>query len=488
MANMPWDFEHLEKITQADIDKNFWKLPLALRKKIKPEPVISVELKALRAANYAKMNASITPPFCSLYQERPADNERAHTHGGAPLSGAGLPPLTNRGVLHSQKFEAPSLSSIEARERLQVVAIGTKGKYEFIRIPKPNKKVSKKFAFVDWVNFTWKISRLPLALSSGHYALTDRDYVQALSGYLFRIFGFGVCRQRESGMNFYKYSFDMGDPMQSTAWGMVCIGGQQESISVTIKGQGLMASKPGWEKRLYDFLVSIPDAKITRIDLANDNFHSATSVDDYLKMYYAGLFSNRGQNPSVEQAGNWVKPNGKGRTLYIGTRGSGKLLRIYEKGLQIASGFNDKINHSISFSHWVRVELELKNDQRIIPFEALLKPGQYLAGAYPALNGFHIEHERIDTFKKTAELTIETSLQITKHQFGKHIWSLAQYHGLEKAFELLTSGKEELPKRLDLISAYHADIDESEFFHKQPLLMAQSIGDVTIIRGNPSTT
>ena len=34
----------------------------------------------------------------------------------------------------------------------------------------------------------------------------------------------------------------------------------------------------------------------------------------------------------VSDAGNWKRPNGKGRTLYIGCRESGKSCRIYEKG------------------------------------------------------------------------------------------------------------------------------------------------------------
>lgn len=35
-------------------------------------------------------------------------------------------------------------------------------------------------------------------------------------------------------------------------------------------------------------------------------------------------------------------------------------------------------------SEWVRVEAEMKSVNRIIPFDALLRPGEYLAAAYPA--------------------------------------------------------------------------------------------------------
>ncbi|MDP2904597.1 MAG: replication initiation factor domain-containing protein, partial [Methylovulum sp.] len=73
-----------------------------------------------------------------------------------------------------------------------------------------------------------------------------------------------------------------------------------------------------------------------------------SGIESYVEMYHAGLFVNRGQAPNIEQAGNWLNPNGKGRTLYIGQRASGKLLRIYEKGLQIANGYHEK------FPNWLR--------------------------------------------------------------------------------------------------------------------------------------
>jgi phage replication initiation protein len=462
-----WEFEQSEKLTQEQLDKNYWRLPLALRQKLKPEPVLSLSDKIAKSAKFAKMNATIYPRHLrSNYAAIAACAGRGPLAEGTRASGK-LPPLTNRGVIQGETFEAPKLASIEAKEKLKIVALGNKGRVEYIRIPRPDRQVSEKFAFVDWVNFTWKVGKHPLTLSSGQLAITDRDYVQALSAELFQIFGYGVVRERESGMNFYKCSYDMGDPMQNSGWGLVCIGGQKGSISVTVKGQGLMAAKVGWEQRLYVFLRSIPEAKITRIDLASDNFNSVTSLDDYVSLYDAGLFSNRGHIPNIEQVGNWKKPNGKGRTLYIGARDSGKLLRIYEKGLQLAAKMHDKM------PRWLRVELELKNDGRIIPLEALLKPGQYLAGAYPALNGFHKEQERIKSFQKTAVMTIETCLQTTRHQFGRHIWAMVEYYGQEEAIRLMTVDKEQLPKRLEAVSAFQANIDESEFMHKQPLMMFQ---------------
>jgi phage replication initiation protein len=462
-----------EKITQEQFDALFWKLPLALRQKIKPEPVLSAQDKAAKKAKFARMNATIYPVKYRPGYKEPAGAARAQERA-RPAPAADCPPFTNRGG-KSGEPSAPQLASFEAREKLIVVPVGHKGKSVFVRIPRPDKGACERHAFVDWVNITWKVDKHPLRLASGHGALSDRDYVQALSGELYQIFGFGVCRQRESGLNMFKHSFDMGDPTLSNHWGVVCIGGQRDSILVTVKGQGLMAAKPGWEQRLYDFLQVIPGAKITRIDLAADNFHSKTSLDDYFAMYQAGLFTNRGRPPEVEQVGNWVKPNGKGRTLYIGGRTSGKLLRIYEKGLQLANGFHEK------FPHWVRVELELKNQDRIIPFDALLKPGQYLAGAYPALKRFHQVQERIETFKKVADSTLERVVETTRHQFGRHIWALTQYYGTEKAVEILTADKEKLPKSLASVIDFQVDRPETDFIHSLPIT---TLGDLDLWQQN----
>jgi phage replication initiation protein len=450
-----------DRITQEQLDKDYWKLPLALRQKIKPEPVLSPADKAKKKAKFAKMNATIFPvKFRPGYLA--VTSARAGSRTGAPGAG-GCPPITNRGG-KSVEPAAPKLASLEAKEKLIIVAVGYRGKSVFVRIPRPDKGSCDRHAFLDWVNFTWKVDKHPLELATGHIALTDHDYVQALSAELYQIFGYGVSRQRESGMNFFSESYELGE----NGWGLVCIGGQKGSISVTVKGQGLMAALPGWELRLFNFLTSIPDSRLTRVDLAADNFHSTTSLDDYLSMYHAGLFVNRGRAPNIEQAGNWVKPNGKGRTLYIGGRTSGKLLRIYEKGLQLANGFHEK------FPNWIRVELELKNQDRIIPFDVLLRPGQYLAGAYPALKRFHQVQERIETFKKVAESTLERVVETTRHQFGRHIWALTEYFGTEKAVELLTADKDQLPKSLATVIEFQTRRPETDYLHTQPILKFQT--------------
>jgi len=139
------------------------------------------------------------------------------------------------------------------------------------------------------------------------------------------------------------------------------------------------------------------------------------------------------------------------------------LLRIYEKGLQLANGFHEK------FPNWVRVELELKNDDRVIPLESLLRPGQYLAGAYPALKNMHKIQSRIETFKNTVQSTFERCVEVTRHQFGKYIWAFSEIFGAEEAIKKLTEGKEQLPQKLTLADNWQ-QFEESFYKHTEALL------------------
>lgn len=421
----------------------FYSLPKRLRDKIVPPQKLTAEQHLTKL----RLEASIYP----IHFKSAAALERSQDGGAA------VAPLLLTGGERVKPADR-RLPSFAALETLKIVAAGHRGKFQFVSIPKPDKSKNARHSFVDWLTFTFKTANLPLTLHTNEPCISDLDYVSMLSAMLCDVFGYGVTGQRPSGLNFYAHSFDFGH----NGWGFVCIGGQNGTCSVTVKGQGLLASKPGWERRLFNFLNSIPESKLTRVDLANDNFNSKVSLDDYLEMYKADLFTSCGRPPNVEQAGNWINPTGKGRTLYIGARKSGKLLRIYEKGLQLANGFHDK------FPNWVRVELELKNQDRTIPFEVLLRPGQYLAGAYPALANMHKVQDIIKTAKTAAKSSFQRSLETTRHQFGKHIWTQVQILGADEAIRILTAGKEEIPGSLnfDTFEQY----EETSYLHTDRLL------------------
>jgi DNA relaxase NicK len=356
-------------------------------------------------------------------------------------------PTANRGVTEGQ--DAYLQEDYTSKEDFKVVAVGTGSKLTLIRIPVALESVHSTVSFIDWLNFSFKKhDYFTSVFSAGIQEYnpnisidTEMQIVSDLSRFLTSIFGYGVIGERTKGLYFYQRAFDLADSDKN--WGQVCIGGQNDSVLVSLTAQGLLAAKSGWEQRLYDFVTRIPNAKITRIDLAHDAFNSPKSLEDYFQMYLADLFSLTHSRPSVEQRGDWVNDVQQGRTLYVGKRLSGKFLRIYEKGKQLGGGF------SMLYPDWVRVELELHNTQRDIPLDVLLKPGAYLAGSYPALKNILSEQCSIDTKKKSAKLTVDRLIEVTRHQFGRYFHFISSLFGIEQAFQILTYDKEQIPKRLD---------------------------------------
>lgn len=237
------------------------------------------------------------------------------------------------------------------------------------------------------------------------FAITDSDLIRLASEKLEHIFGFGITVVKPNGAMFYKHSYDLGDK-----YGLVCHGGQNNTILVSVSATGLNNAKENWETRLFRFLESATSPSITRLDLAHDIYNAPKFlVDHYLRQYDMGGFTTYRQKPSVSQAGNWLTPDDKGRTLYIGIRKNGLYTRIYEKGLQL---------QSVEFPTWLRLESEIKAKDRIIPHDALLNPHDYFAGLYPCFRSFNRKATRIETFKKELNADFDKRIKWGKHQTG----------------------------------------------------------------------
>jgi phage replication initiation protein len=111
---------------------------------------------------------------------------------------------------------------------------------------------------------------------------------------------------------------------------------------------------------------------LTRCDLALDIWQGvdlATLPGDYLR----GRFDVRGQRPKQREAGSWT--SGHSRTFYVGRRETGKELRAYEKGDEL---FGPEVGDP-----WVRIEVEFRNNARVLDCDMLRRPGDFFAGAYP---------------------------------------------------------------------------------------------------------
>ena len=305
------------------------------------------------------------------------------------------------------------------------------------RLPADN-----EIAVVDWVNFTIGIETMGDRFLNTEDDIDENRWLQAiqkLDDILTDIFGFSTTSQNKSGRNFYKQSYVLGQEM-----GIVCIGGQRNTILVMLSGKGCAFADSGWERRLYNFLnVSAKRAKLTRIDLAHDDFDGKNINVDWGNMQDdLGGFQCGNRAPNIEYKGNWKRPNGRGRTLNIGSRESGKYLRLYEKGR--AEGDPD--------DNWQRAEVEFKAVDRILPFDMLLAPSEYFLASYPCFQQIaaDIQPARIETLKKNASISASAAIQTIKRQYGKYINLFKQVYEPEELINLISHPDSfAYPKRLD---------------------------------------
>lgn len=300
-------------------------------------------------------------------------------------------------------------------------------------------------SFLDWCNFVCKETDFYF----GAAPVTDEEVISMISHRCASIFGYGVTKTRGFGANFYDESYVLGE-----GYGLVCHGGNRATVLISISGTGCAAAREGWEKRLYDFLTE-KKAHLTRVDLAHDVYDGiAYSVDKADTDFDIDLFNCGGRNPDIEHRGNWKRPNGKGRTVYIGHRENGKYARIYEKGKQLG-GPN---------SPWCRVELEYKSKQRIIPLDVLLKPGEYLAAAYPAFTWISERQERILTTQKETQITYERMLEWLRRQCGAALFVGQLIEGGADALLKKVMQVDKIPARLKIPGW---QFEGTDYFHNR---------------------
>lgn len=219
-------------------------------------------------------------------------------------------------------------------------------------------------------------------------------------------------------------------------------------------------------ERLYLAIRAIPAVKITRVDLAYDSLKGKHNIKVARKFAKNGEFTGKGRPPSycyiesghlfamgsrVNAAGNvesLKKRYGfcpdKGKTFYIGSRDGGKMLRVYEKGKQLESK---------EYPNWVRWEVELRAKDRIIPLDVLIKPSDYLAASYPALQFVnHVDLCPIATNKSKYFTTVDNAISNGARQCGKLVNFLRQVMDLkdEQIVNYLTRHLDdfEIPDRL----------------------------------------
>lgn len=135
-----------------------------------------------------------------------------------------------------------------------------------------------------------------------------------------------------------------------------------------------------------DAVESLPSAEIRRLDVALTTWEGEIGHDQVIKAHSEGRFITNGRPPAMRTIVS-TDPRA-GRTCYVGAREkSDKFLRAYEKGHELAA----KHGQGMTITHIdgkrvediYRVELELKAENRPIPWDVIGQRDQYFAGAYP---------------------------------------------------------------------------------------------------------
>jgi phage replication initiation protein len=315
-------------------------------------------------------------------------------------------------------------------------------------------------AFIDWLTVTFPGAAIhPDKGWNCLVPVVDEDFALALSDRLKQIIGFGVFEKRKNGHKFYLHSWSLG---LDGRYGYIAVGGQKGTVLFELTGEGCMHAKPGWEKAMQEWLLSdeLMAPKITRIDLTHDDLEGRYNVDSAFDDWADGRFRlpKSPQSPAMCQFGNWARPDGRGRTLTVGRRLSGKFLRVYEKGKQLGD----------RESPWTRIELELKAQDRVIPFDALTRPGEYLAGAYPALEFLNTKQTRLATVRHTSKQGWISMMKYIRRAAGPALAVALTVVGTQGIVDLVSDVTEsdmyrQMVKRsLDVPLHLVADLAESE--------------------------
>lgn len=274
-------------------------------------------------------------------------------------------------------------------------------------------------ALTDWLNVSF-----PFHPENNN----PKDFFISFSDATNRVFG-GMTDQ-ERGLHGWKHSFKFDHGCIIFAYG-----GQNNTAFLSLPGEGC-AFISNWQS-FASYLKDQLRARITRWDGAVDDFLGAHSVDLAVELYKQGGFKQGGRNPKPKQHGNWITEDDLGRTFEVGNRKNGKLIRIYEKGKQLGD----------PLSPWVRWEVEFHAKDRLIPYEVLLHPGEYVAGAYPCLSWVSGRALRIHTIKEQDRITYERSVQVASTAYGALFNVMLQREGsAERVVDRLK--RQATPKRL----------------------------------------
>lgn len=286
-------------------------------------------------------------------------------------------------------------------------------------------------AKVDWLTCTW------LPEPDEHVAATVHSW---LTGWVGGVMGetvngmFGY----ENGCRFYVAVEGVPVHVARVDWG-----GENKGHRARLDVSGTGCSRFRDLSAIRAVLEALEAPTLTRVDLAVDCLQGEFSVEEAAEWYRAGEFNCGGRMPRHSTPGDWLSPNPVyGRTLEVGRRENGKMLRAYEKGRQLGD----------QSSPWVRFEVELRNNDRDLPFDLLTRRDEYFVGAYRCLERLlAVAGEKVATHQKEGEIALDVMTEHARSGYGQlvHVMRVRGLSAVQIVEELSRPG---VPRRLERAS------------------------------------
>lgn len=315
-----------------------------------------------------------------------------------------------------------------------------------VRLPSSNRGVSETEQIgvvIDWLAFAFDFPAVledAGKLDDRHAIFDDLDNgvgacATSLAHVLVHKFFPDLFKLGEQGRGrFYAWRFSLTDESDNHV-GLIEFGGvntirqdgtRTARIELTGAGCRMYETSSGSDHAqrwsLLASLLGCFDARITRIDIAADDFAGQYPVAWAIEKYNAGEFDKRGQRPKARLIDDMG--NNTGKTFYVGSRKSENLLRVYEKGKEQGD----------ENSAWVRYEAELKaSNRRELPLDMLVDPAPYLVGAYPVLDFVGSVGERLRIAAEEVLANCVRAVRNFRHQYGPMVNALLHAAGGDEA-------------------------------------------------------
>lgn len=282
-------------------------------------------------------------------------------------------------------------------------------------LPPPVSNTGGKLARVVGLGLGWESPQVGIDTFSFSFAGAAFDFdlgkmrrwVNRFTGGLIEVGG--LLQQRYNG--YYQcYQLCLASGVESPMLGFLGLSLPNDNMRgrcfINLTGAACEVMQPAYWASLYSVCPDF-DIKITRCDIAYDDYDGLHPVSEARALYESGAFTSGGRCPSAR----YIDSYGRGDTFYVGRRENGKMLRVYDKGKQL--GDKD--------SFWTRWELQIGCKDRVIPYEVLLTPLAFLRGAYPVALSWLVDvvGRVVKTFKRKADIIFDSAIIFARRQVGR---------------------------------------------------------------------